>query len=87
MPTPSTSTPWFWRVGIAAAVGALTAFACLNQSTLGPRGQAAIGIVCFLGVALTFSTNIRAIKLRTVVTGFLLQVCLALLILKVGAGP
>jgi concentrative nucleoside transporter, CNT family len=84
MPTPSTSTPWFWRVGIAAAVGALTAFACLNQSTLGPRGQAAIGIVCFLGVALTFSTNIRAIKLRTVVTGFLLQVCLALLILKVG---
>jgi len=84
MPTPSNSTPWFWRVGIAASVVAMTAFAYLNQSTLGPRGQAAIGIVCFLGVALTFSSNIRAVNIRTVVTGFLLQVCLALLILKVG---
>jgi len=81
---PATGTPWTWRAGLAVIIVGLTTFAYLNQGLLGPRGQAAIGIVCFLSVALVFSTDIRAIRRRTVVTGIALQVCLALLILKVG---
>ncbi|HKB03201.1 MAG TPA: nucleoside transporter C-terminal domain-containing protein [Gemmataceae bacterium] len=84
MSQPASGTPWSWRLGLAAAVVALTTAAYLGQATLGPRGQAAIGVVCFLGVALVFSTNIRAINRRTVLTGILLQVTLAVLILKVG---
>src|SRR5262249_30310100 len=85
MPAPSYSgTPWSWRIGLALVVIGLTTFAFFNQSALGSRGQAAIGIVCFLSVALVCSTNIRAINRRTIVTGFALQLCLALLILKFG---
>ena len=83
MPSPSAGTPVSWRLGLAAAVVTLTTVAFYGQAVLGPRGQAAVGIVCFLGVALTFSTNIRAINLRTFVTGFLLQVSLAVIILQV----
>ncbi len=80
---PNSSTPRSWRLSIAAVVICLTAIACLNQETLGSRGQAAIGIFCFLGVAAFFSTNLRALNKRTIITGFLLQVLLAFLILKV----
>jgi concentrative nucleoside transporter, CNT family len=84
MSQPAPGTPWSWRLGLAAAVVGLTTLAYLGQDSLGPRGQAAIGVVCFLGVALVFSTNVRAISRRTVLTGILLQVTLAVLILKVG---
>ena len=83
MPVSSTSTPWSWRAGLAVIVVGLTTFAYLNQSLLGPRGQAAIGVVCFLSLALVCSTNIRAINRRTVFSGIGLQVFLALMILKV----
>jgi concentrative nucleoside transporter, CNT family len=83
MPQIPVRTPLSVRLGLALAIVSLTTIAYLGQSVLGPRGQAAIGVVCFLGVALTFSTNIRAINRRTIATGFLLQVFLALLILKV----
>src|SRR5262245_16151834 len=83
MPSPPAGTPWPWRLGLAAAVVTLTVIAYFGQSVLGPRGQAAIGIVTFLGVALTFSTDVRAINRRTFITGFLLQVSLALIILHV----
>jgi len=84
MPAPSSNrTPWSWRVGLAVIVVGLTTFAYLNQSLLGPRGQAAIGIVCFLSIALVCSTNIRAISSRTVLSGIGLQLFLALMILQV----
>jgi concentrative nucleoside transporter, CNT family len=82
-PSTSTGTPLTWRLAIGAGVVALAACAYVGQETLGRHGQAALGIVCFLGIALVCSTNIRAIRLRTFVTGFLLQIGLALLILKV----
>jgi concentrative nucleoside transporter, CNT family len=80
---PPAGTPWTWRLGLIAAIVGLTTLAYLGQSTLGPRGQATIGVVCFLSVALAFSTNIRAINPRTILTGIGLQIFLALLILKV----
>jgi len=75
--------PLSWRLAIGLAIVVLTTIAYLNQSTLGHRGQAMIGIVCFLGIAAMFSTNLRALNRRTVITGFLLQLTLAVLILKV----
>jgi CNT family concentrative nucleoside transporter len=80
---PPAGTPWTWRLGLIAAAIGLTTLAYLGQSTLGPRGQAAIGVVCFLSVAMACSTNIRAINPRTILTGIGLQIFLALLILKV----
>jgi CNT family concentrative nucleoside transporter len=82
-PTPLAGTPWSWRAGLALGIIGLTTVAWLGQSTLGPRGQAAIGVVCFLSVGLACSTNIRAINWRTVATGIGLQVFLALMILRV----
>ncbi len=72
-----------WRIAIGAVVVTLTTYACLAQETLGTRGQAAIGVVCFLGIAAFFSTNLRALNRRTVITGILLQVTMAVLILRV----
>jgi concentrative nucleoside transporter, CNT family len=78
------STPMSWRLAIGAVVAVLTTYACNSQETLGSRGQAAIGVVCFLGIAAFFSTNLRALNPRTVITGILLQVTLAFLVLRVG---
>ena len=80
---PSPGTPWSWRVGLALGIVGLTTVTWLGQSTLGPRGQAAIGVVCFLSVGLACSTDIRAINRRTVLTGIGLQVFLALMVLRV----
>src|SRR5262245_48048313 len=80
---PSNGTPWSWRAGLIVIVVGLTTFAYLNQSLLGPRGQAAIGIVCFLSVALACSANIRSINWRTVLSGIGLQLFLAVMILQV----
>src|SRR5262245_28497202 len=84
MPAPSSNrTPWSWRVGLAVIIVGLTTFAYLNQSLLGPRGQAASGSVCFLSIALVCSTNHRPNNLGTVLSGIGLQLFLALMILQV----
>ena len=59
---PSPGTPWTWRAGLTVIVAGLTTGACLNQSVLSARGQALIGVVTFLCIALACSTNIRAIN-------------------------
>jgi CNT family concentrative nucleoside transporter len=45
-----------------------------------------IGIVTFVGIAYAFSTNRRAIRVRTVAWGLVLQFALALFVLKTWAG-
>jgi len=75
-------TPWAWRAAIAAAVAALATAAYFGGHVLGPRGQSALGVLCFLGVAATFSANLRALNWRTLAWGFGLQVLLALFVLK-----
>src|SRR5260370_6828724 len=75
-------TPWAWRAAIAAVVAALAAAAYFGGDVLTPRGQSALGVLCFLGVAAMFSTNLRALNGRTLAWGFGLQVLLALFVLK-----
>ncbi|HEX3149989.1 MAG TPA: nucleoside transporter C-terminal domain-containing protein [Gemmataceae bacterium] len=81
--TSSAGTPWSWRLSLIFGIVALTIVAYVSRDTLGPRGQAAVGVFSFLAAALACSTNIRAINRRTVIAGFLLQVFLALMILQV----
>lgn len=76
-------TPLWWRFAIGAAIVVFTTIACISQEALGRRGQAAIGIFCFLGTAAMFSTNLRALNRRTIIMGILLQVTIALLVLRV----
>src|SRR5262245_48241365 len=75
-------TPLSWRLLLAALVVALAAAAYLGPAWLGPRGQSAMGVVCFIAVAAVFSSDLRAINGRTFAWGFGLQVLLALFVLK-----
>jgi CNT family concentrative nucleoside transporter len=54
----------------------------LLEDTLGPRGRAAAGYVCFLGIAAAFSANLRAVNWRTIGFGIVLQIALAFLVLR-----
>jgi CNT family concentrative nucleoside transporter len=65
----------------AIAVGVPT-IAWLIADVIGPRGQAGAGIVCFIAICAACSTNLRAVYWRTILWGLVLQVGLALFILK-----
>jgi concentrative nucleoside transporter, CNT family len=75
--------PFAWRVAIAALVVLIGTIAYLFRESLGPRVTAAMGIVCFLGIPAALSSNLRAVNLRTLGWGMVLQVLLAVLTLKV----
>lgn len=81
-PRPLPPTPLAWRFALAAGVLALAAVAYLADSVLGPRGRALLGIFCFVGLVAVFSSNLRAVSWRTVLTGMLLQLLLALFVLR-----
>ena len=66
-----------------AVIIALAGGAYLAQATIGPRGQAVVGVFCFFGLVAAFSSNLRAVNWRTIGWGIALQVILALLVLKV----
>src|SRR3972149_8082141 len=51
-----------------------------------PKAQPVVGAVVILGIAYAFSTNRRAIDLKTVVWGLSLQVVFALIVLKTEMG-
>src|SRR5687768_9062557 len=71
-----------WRFVLAAVIAALAVVAWKAEPWIGLRGRAALGIVCFIAAVATFSADLRAINWRTVGTGMLLQLLLALFILK-----
>jgi CNT family concentrative nucleoside transporter len=75
-------TPLWWRLAIAAGIVLLTGLAYLLRHVIGPRGQAAVGVFCFIGFIAIFSSNLRAVNWRTIGWGIVLQVGLALFILK-----
>ncbi len=77
LPTGS-ATPWTWRAAIAAGVALLAWLAFQLQDALGSSGQAALGIVCFFGVAAFFSADLRRVNWRLVGVGATLQVLLVL---------
>jgi len=76
-------TPWTWRVGIAVGILLIGGFAYILRNVIGPRGQAVAGIFCFFGLVAMFSSNLRAVNWRTIGWGIVLQVILAVLVLKV----
>ena len=71
------------RLGIGAGVVALAVTAYLLQPMIGTRGQAAFGFVCLIGLVATFSANLRAVNLRTLLCGIALQFLLASAVLYV----
>ncbi|MGQ0732626.1 MAG: NupC/NupG family nucleoside CNT transporter [Acidobacteriota bacterium] len=72
---------------IAIAVAVLVpAAAWLLSGTLGPRGQAGAGAVCFISICAACSPNLRAVSWRTVIWGIALQFSLAFFILKFEVG-
>lgn len=75
-------TPLSWRLALACAVGVLAVIAFLLRDLIGPRGQGAFGVVCFIGLVAIFSTNLRAVNWRTIGWGIALQWLLVLFILK-----
>ncbi len=75
-------TPLAWRLSIALAILVLGGLAYVLQATIGSRGVAVLGIVCFIGLAALCSSNLRAVNWHTIAWGFGLQLGLALFILK-----
>jgi CNT family concentrative nucleoside transporter len=74
------------RLVAGASVVILAAAVFLLGDWLHPNLRAAAGIVCFITICVACSTNVRAIRWRIVVWGLVLQVGLALLILKLQVG-
>ena len=77
-----------WRVRAGAGLTALgaAAVAYAFRETLPGWVRAVMGIAAFFLIVVACSSNVRAIRWRTVAWGFGLQLVLALLILKVSFG-
>ncbi|MCH7746811.1 MAG: Na+ dependent nucleoside transporter domain protein [Acidobacteria bacterium] len=80
---PRTSGDWRPRLGLAMLAALLGAGALWLQDVVDPRLRAVAGIVAFLAVAGACSAQLRAVNLRLVLSGLLLQIGLAVLILWV----
>lgn len=75
-------TPWPIRF-LFLLICAVAMIACyVMPEWLGPRARAVCGIVFFLCLVAAFSADIRRVNLRTLGFGLLLQLLLALLVLK-----
>ena len=92
MAEPSTASPapspsdLRLRAGAAILAVVLAAAAFALRDTINQRVQAIAGIICFISIVATFSSNLRAVSWRTVGWGIALQVGFALLILKFEIG-
>lgn len=73
------------RLIVAGAIG-LALVAALAAQMGVARAQPLVGAIVILGIAYAYSTNRRAIDVRTVAWGLALQIVFALLVLKTGAG-
>ncbi len=80
--TPLAPTPLSWRLAIGAGIVLLACVAHVADDALGPRGRAAVGVLCFLGIPAMLSANLRAVQWRTLFMGIALQGLLALFVLK-----
>jgi CNT family concentrative nucleoside transporter len=88
MPSPPATRRDDLPLRLAAVGAALAAplLAWLLRDVVGPRGQAAAGVVCFISLVAAASSNLRAVSWRTVGWGLALQWILALAILKLEIG-
>jgi concentrative nucleoside transporter, CNT family len=71
---------------IAAGLGVAGVLALLAAFGGVPRVQPLVGLIVIISIAYAFSTNRRAIDLRTIAWGLGLQVVFALIVLKTTAG-
>src|SRR5690242_3807168 len=78
-------TPLSWRLGIAAAIVLVGLAAYALRDAIGLRGQAVAGIIFFFGIVAVFSANLRAVNWQTIGWGIVLQLVLAVAVLKVDA--
>ena len=62
---------------LAVGVATIAATAFFFQDALPGRLRAGLGIICFIGLVITCSSNIRAINWRTVGWGIALQLSFA----------
>jgi len=76
-------TPIIWRLAIGTAIMLIGLAAFGAKVTIGVRGQALAGVFCFFGLVAMFSSNLRAVNWRTIGWGIVLQLILAVLVLKV----
>src|SRR5262245_19731399 len=83
---PAAATPLWWRAALAAGVVAVALLAWLLDPVIGSRGRAALGAISFIGLAFVFSSDVRAVRWRTIAWGVALQVALALVVLRWPAG-
>jgi concentrative nucleoside transporter, CNT family len=74
---PQATSPNLLRIVLLCAVVGLTVTAYLLAPQIGTRGQAVFGIVAFLTLACAMSTNLRAVNLKTIGWGIVLQIALA----------
>ena len=74
------------RLIVTSVVVGLGATAFVFQDALPGRFRGVLGIVCFIGIVVMFSSNISAINWRTVGWGLALQVMFAILILRFEGG-
>ncbi|MBM3994109.1 MAG: Na+ dependent nucleoside transporter domain protein [Planctomycetes bacterium] len=82
-PTPGETTPLTWRLAIGVFIVALGLAAYQSCETIGLTGQAAAGCLFFFGLVAMFSDNLRAVNWSTIGWGIVLQLVLAVLVLKV----
>jgi CNT family concentrative nucleoside transporter len=75
-------TPLRWRLAIAVGILVLggVSYVLSRAGWLAPRGQSAIGLICFISLVAMFSANLRAVNWRTIGFGFGLQLLLALFV-------
>src|SRR4051812_46422779 len=78
----TTGTPTSWRLAILATIVATGLLAFALRGSIGLRGQAVAGVICFFGLVALCSSNLRAVNWRTIGWGFGLQLILALLVLN-----
>jgi CNT family concentrative nucleoside transporter len=69
-------------LAIATGIVLLGLLAYATRGWIGPRGQAAAGVVCLIGLVAVFSANLRALEWRTLGWGLALQVFFALFIIQ-----
>ncbi len=74
------------RLGAAVFATLLAAVVFLLGDLLHANLRALAGIICFIAACVAFSTDVRAIRWRIVFWGLVLQVGLALIILKLRIG-
>ena len=76
-------TPLSWRLAILAGIAAVGLAAYFSREVIGLRGQAVAGIIFFFGIVAAFSSNLRAVNWKTIFWGIMLQLALAIAVLRI----